>query len=180
MKSKNYYYLKVRKSTLTIVALILTLSLAVGLFINLRGFFGQETIITPLGEGITPTPTGIPAEEARKPLPNIGIASWYGTGEDECLGCRKFYDENGLYYLMSNKERLDDDKLTVAHKTLPLGTKVKFLRDEGDGSGLVVTVTVTDRGPYVEGRSWDFSKAVWSRLGGAGGGEMVVRWEVVE
>ena len=128
----------------------------------------------------TPTPTGIPAEEARKPLPNTGVASWYGTGENECLKCNKYYDEDGLYYIMANGERLDDNRLTVAHKTIPLGTKIKFLRDEGDGSGLVVEAVVADRGPYVAGISWDFSKAVWSRLGGGGGGRMVVRWEVVE
>ena len=178
MKSKNFHYLKIDKSILARVALILALFLIIGGFIYLKGFFGQEILITPTGEGITPTVA--PTEKPRKRFTNTGMASWYGTGENECLKCPKYYDENGVYYLMSNRERLDDDKLTVAHKTIPLGTKIKFLNDRGDGSGHTVVATVKDRGPYVEGRSWDFSKAVWSRLGGGGKGEMVVRWEVVE
>ena len=166
MKSKNYHYLKIRKSTLIIVALILTLSLATGLFTNLRGFFGQETIITPLGEGITPTPTGIPAEEARKPLPNTAYASYY------CEGFEGNHTASGSVYKC--------DGLTFAHKTMKFGTKVKFLRDEGGGQGRVVTATCTDRGPFIAGREFDLSKAVFERLGRLSEGVIEVRWEVVE
>ena len=174
-KTKHYFYLGFRKSTIATLALILFL-LGLGVFILVVRKNNQgRNLISPVTE-TAPTPT----ERPRKRFTNTGMASWYGTGENECLKCPKYYDENGVYYLMSNRERLDDDKLTVAHKTIPLGTKIKFLNDRGDGSGHTVVATVKDRGPYVKGRSWDFSKAVWSRLGGGGKGEMVVRWEVVE
>jgi len=175
-KSKYFYYLGIKKSTL-IVALILALIIIGGLFI-FRGLAGQRTILTPVGEGITPT--GIPAEKARKPFPNTAVVTWYGTGENECLGCQKYYDENGLYYLMRNGERLNDNEPTVAHRTLPLGTKVKFLRDEGDGSGFVAEAIVTDRGPFIEGKTFDLSKAVFERLAPLSKGSIVVRWEIVE
>ena len=177
-KSKHYIYFGFRKSSLVTVSIILALLV---LAAATQGFGGQQKVLSPVGEGISPTATPTKAPKTvKKPFPYTATASWYGTGPHECLGCRKHYDENGLYYLMSNKERLDDERLTVAHKTLPLGTKVKFLRDEGDGQGWIVTATVTDRGPVTKGRDFDFTKAVWNRLGGSKKATMTVRWEVVK
>lgn len=44
-------------------------------------------------------------------------------------------------------------KFGVANKTLPCGTKVKFIY-----AGHRVTATVDDRGPYVAGRTWDLGQ----------------------
>src|SRR5690554_3685987 len=44
---------------------------------------------------------------------------------------------------------------TAAHKTLPFGTKVRVTNLKNDES---VIVTITDRGPFVRGRSLDLSK----------------------
>src|SRR5262247_3003407 len=60
---------------------------------------------------------------------------------------------------------LDDNAMTAAHKSLPFGTKVKVTNKK---SGDAVTVTITDRGPYVKGRCIDLSKAGASALGFAG------------
>lgn len=163
-KSKYFYYLGVRKSTALLVALTLALSFIVGLFI--RGIFGQEVLLTPLGEGITPTPTGIPAEEARKPFANTSYASYY------CEGFEGNYTASGSVY--------NCDGMTFAHKTMKFGTKVKFLRDEGGGQGRIVTAVCTDRGPFIAGREFDFSRAVFERLGNLSEGVIKVRWEVVE
>lgn len=54
----------------------------------------------------------------------------------------------------------DPKKLTAAHKTLPLGTKL--LVEHKDKS---VKVTVTDRGPYIEGREIDLSRAAAKEIG---------------
>jgi rare lipoprotein A len=59
----------------------------------------------------------------------------------------------------------DDKALTAAHKSLPFGSKVKVTNKK---SGDTVTVTITDRGPYVKGRCIDLSKAGASALGFAG------------
>src|SRR5262249_48306197 len=56
---------------------------------------------------------------------------------------------------------LDDDAMTAAHKSLPFGSKVKVTNKK---SGDAVTVTITDRGPYVKGRCIDLSKAGASAL----------------
>jgi rare lipoprotein A len=57
---------------------------------------------------------------------------------------------------------LDDNVMTAAHKSLPFGSKVKVTNKK---SGDAVTVTITDRGPYVKGRCIDLSKAGASALG---------------
>ena len=60
---------------------------------------------------------------------------------------------------------LNDNAMTAAHKSLPFGSKVKGTNKK---SGHAVTVTITDRGPYVKGRCIDLSKAGADALGFAG------------
>jgi rare lipoprotein A len=60
---------------------------------------------------------------------------------------------------------LDDNALTAAHKSLPFGSIVKVTNKQ---NGHAVTVTITDRGPYVKGRCIDLSKAGAGALGFAG------------
>ena len=60
---------------------------------------------------------------------------------------------------------LNDNALTAAHKSLPFGTKVKVTNKKNGNS---VTVTITDRGPYVRGRCIDVTKAGARALGIAG------------
>ncbi len=60
---------------------------------------------------------------------------------------------------------LNDDVMTAAHKSLPFGSKVKVTNKK---NGHAVTVTITDRGPYVKGRCIDLSKAGADALGFAG------------
>ena len=50
----------------------------------------------------------------------------------------------------------------VAHRTLPCGTKVTF---KNPANGRIVTAPVIDRGPYVDGRTWDLSGALCQALG---------------
>jgi rare lipoprotein A len=60
-----------------------------------------------------------------------------------------------------------EPKLPAAslHKSLPFGSKVKVTNKK---NGHAVTVTITDRGPYVKGRCIDLSKAGAGALGFAG------------
>jgi rare lipoprotein A len=71
-----------------------------------------------------------------------GIASWY-AGE--------FQGE-----LTANGEIFDTNEISAAHKTLPFGTIVRVTNME---NGRHVDVRINDRGPYVEGRIIDLSKA---------------------
>ncbi len=59
-------------------------------------------------------------------------------------------------------EPYDPDQLTAAHKTLPLGTRVKVTNVRNHRS---VTVTINDRGPTPAGRILDLSPRAANALG---------------
>jgi rare lipoprotein A len=56
----------------------------------------------------------------------------------------------------------DAYKNTVAHRTLPLGTKVRLVNPE---NGRTAVGRVTDRGPFIRGRDLDVSLALAKKLG---------------
>jgi len=78
----------------------------------------------------------------------VGIASWYG---DEHAGRP-----------MANGRIYDPNLLTAAHRSLPLGTRIRVTLIK---SGHSVIVTVTDRGPYVRRRFIDLSRGAAEELG---------------
>lgn len=59
-------------------------------------------------------------------------------------------------------KRFDQNALTAAHPTLPLGTKAKVTNLE---TGKSADVTINDRGPYAKGRDIDVSKAAAVKIG---------------
>lgn len=73
-------------------------------------------------------------------------------------------------------EKLNDSKLTAAHKTLKLGTKVKVTNLKNKKS---VIVKITDRGPYVKKRIIDLSQAAAKELGMLKSGLARVKVEVL-
>jgi rare lipoprotein A len=91
---------------------------------------------------------------------SIGHASWYGPG---FAGKRT-----------ASGEVFDDAKLTAAHKSLPLGTKVKVTNLE---NGRSVRVEINDRGPFVGNRLIDLSRAAAHALGMVENGVVRVRIE---
>jgi len=66
-------------------------------------------------------------------------------------------------------------KMTAAHRTLPFGTVVRVRNLD---SGREADVTINDRGPFVEGRILDLSRAAAEKLGAVGPGVIPVRLEV--
>lgn len=93
---------------------------------------------------------------------SFGIASWYGPG---FKGQRT-----------ASGEKFDPKGLTAAHPTLPFGTLVEVSRPDRKKS---VVVVVTDRGPYVAGRSIDLSRAAARRLHMSYLGAVPVRMQIV-
>ena len=93
----------------------------------------------------------------------FGTASFYGTefhGRPTASG--EIYSQN---------------KLTAAHKTLPLGTVVKVTNAQNNKS---VFVKVNDRGPFVKGRVIDVSTKAADLLGFRNKGTTYVKIEIVE
>jgi rare lipoprotein A len=93
----------------------------------------------------------------------VGLASWYGGS----LHGRR----------TASGERFDQHGLTAAHRSLPLGTRVRVTHLE---SGRSVIVTITDRGPYVRGRIIDLSRGAARRLGIDRAGTARVRIETID
>jgi nucleoid-associated protein YgaU len=98
---------------------------------------GQKLIINP------PPPHAEPPRLAAEVT-----ASWYGG--------------NHHNKVMASGERFDMHKNTLAHKTLPLGTKVRLVNPD---NGRFAEGVVTDRGPYISGRDVDVSYGMAKKLG---------------
>jgi rare lipoprotein A len=58
-------------------------------------------------------------------------------------------------------ERFDPEALTAAHKTLPFNSRVRVTNP---ANGKSVIVRINDRGPYVDGRCLDLSRAAFRSI----------------
>jgi rare lipoprotein A len=58
-------------------------------------------------------------------------------------------------------ERFDPEALTAAHKTLPFNTRVRVTNP---ANGKSVIVRINDRGPYIDGRCLDLSRAAFRAI----------------
>jgi rare lipoprotein A len=92
-------------------------------------------------------------------------------------GKASFYADKFEGVQTASGEKYKRKKLTAAHKTLPFGTKVKVTNLQNNKS---VEVTINDRGPYVEGRILDVSKAAADKLGFLNQGIAEVQVEVID
>jgi len=82
-----------------------------------------------------------PVEKEKANHKEVGKASWYGPGLQG--------------HETSSGEKFDQNALTAAHPSLPMGTKAEVTNLE---NGKTVEVTINDRGPDVKGRVIDLSK----------------------
>ncbi len=102
------------------------------------------------------------------PAPRIGdtetgFASWYGAP----------YHGRAT----SSGEIYDQEQLTAAHRSLPFQTWVEVTNLD---NGKRVTVRITDRGPFVDGRIIDLSLAAAREIDMVRSGIARVRLKVVE
>lgn len=118
--------------------------------------------IPPAPQRTRPNP-----EAARQALKaadgETGIASWYG------------YPYHGRP--AADGEIYDMEKLTAAHRTLPFGTWVRVTNLQ---NGKTVDVRITDRGPFIDGRIIDLSKAGARAIGMLGPGTARVRLNIMK
>ena len=74
-------------------------------------------------------------------------------------------------------KRFSNRAMTAAHRTLPIGTRLKLTNLSNNRS---VVVTVTDRGPFVEGREISVTRRAAQELGFVKQGLARVRIEQVQ
>jgi len=104
-----------------------------------------------------PSPSAHPAA-----FTQVGLASWYGSAH--------------AGHPTASGELFDPGAMTAAHRTLPLGVRVRVTNIE---SGQSVTVRINDRGPYDTSRIIDLSRAAADALGFRASGVARVRIERV-
>ena len=97
--------------------------------------------------GTAPPPV-VKAKPSAKHRFQVGVASWYGE---------KFQGRK-----TAGGERFDMNGMTCAHRSLPLGT---WLRVTNLKNHRTAYVRVNDRGPVLEGRIVDLSRAAARTLG---------------
>ncbi|MET7706184.1 septal ring lytic transglycosylase RlpA family protein [Micromonospora sp. NPDC005413] len=84
-----------------------------------------------------------------------------------------FYSEGQL---TANGESFNPSALTAAHKTLPFNTKVRVTNP---ANGKSVVVRINDRGPFIDGRCLDLSRAAFATIASVDVGALNVRYEVL-
>jgi rare lipoprotein A len=118
----------------------------------------------------TPAPPGGVSEEDlnfiathRPILTQTGLATWYTA---PYKGRRA-----------ANGQVFDDEAMTAAHRTLPMGTLIMATNLE---TGQSAAMRITDRGPFVEGRILDMTMASAKATGVYRAGLARVRIDVYE
>lgn len=81
-------------------------------------------------------------------LIQCGTASWYQDGSQTATG-----------------ESFNPDGLTAAHRSLPYGSKVKVVLQDGKSKGTAeVIVRINDNGPFVGGRIIDLTRGAFQEI----------------
>jgi len=112
----------------------------------------------------------------------LGACSWIPKGEAQFdvgireRGVASWYGEQFHGRQAANGEIFDMDALTAAHRTMPLGSIVRVVNL---ANGKHLHVRITDRGPYVNGRILDLSRAAAVRLGMEHDGTAHVQIDIV-
>lgn len=117
----------------------------------------QGQVVAPAQE----EQVGVADEEAAKHVGD-GEASYYGK---ELAGNRT-----------ANGERFNPSALTAAHRTLPLGSKLRVINK---ANGKSVVVRINDRGPFTKHRLIDVSFAAAQEIGMIRSGKANVRLELL-
>ncbi len=140
--------------------------------------------LASLAAGCAPTTAATPAiaDPPSSPAEPVGAASQ--TDEQRVrpldgpqLGQASYYGPDFTGRRMANGRRFDPRSTSVAHRTLPFGTKVVVTHL---GNGRSAAATVEDRGPFVRGRIIDLSPRLAEHLGMVAQGVAPVRVTPVE
>lgn len=130
----------------------------------MKSFLVLMLLMLPLAQPVSQESPSVPEESSSaKGILQEGYASWYGW---------KFHGRK-----TASGEIFDMGKLTAAHPTLPFGT---ILRVTNTANNESVEVKINDRGPFVEGRIIDLSKAAADAIGMSGSGVAWVRLELMK
>lgn len=120
------------------------------------------TLLLAIGCSVPPSKVRVPQPSTVR-LSQTGVASWYGPGfHGKATASGDVYNQNDL---------------TAAHQTLPLGSRVMVTNL---GNGRAAEVTINDRGPFAKGRIIDLSYSAAQLIDMIGPGTAWVRIDVLD
>ncbi|OZC04630.1 hypothetical protein BSZ36_06865 [Rubricoccus marinus] len=101
-----------------------------------------------------------------------------GVEEGEVIGTGRasYYGQELAGNRTASGERFDPSELTAAHRTLPLGSRVRVTNER---TGASVIVRVNDRGPFADDRVLDVSESAAREIGMIRRGTARVRMELL-
>jgi rare lipoprotein A len=100
-----------------------------------------------------------------------------GFAQQVETGMASFYNDKLQGRLTASGEVYDTINMTAAHRSLPFFTKIKVTNIDNKKSVIVI---INDRGPFVEQRIVDLSKAAAKELNFIEKGLVKVQLEVVD
>jgi rare lipoprotein A len=103
---------------------------------------------------LLPTAFSLGTEPSRGPSACPALASTVAPAPRHTIGNASWYGSQFANRPTASGQLFDPEKLTAAHRKLPLGTKVVVTNLH---NGRSVLVTITDRGPYWTNRDIDVS-----------------------
>lgn len=115
----------------------------------------------PTGKDARLTPAQAPRSVPRVSHGKV-VASWYGSAHHNKR--------------TASGKRFDMHRNTLAHKTLPLGIRVRLINP---ANGRSAEGIVNDRGPYIKGRQVDVSYAMARQLGFVEKGVVKLKMETI-
>ncbi|GIG88949.1 hypothetical protein Pen02_38850 [Plantactinospora endophytica] len=149
---------------------------------------GGPVTTSPTPDALPPSPTRSPERASRastrpspsqtrrstaKPATKRPVASPTSRVVETGSCGASYYDQGQV---TANGEAFDPNALTAAHKTLPFDTRVRVTNPD---NGRSVVVRINDRGPFVEGRCIDLSRAGFEAIASLSLGAIDVRYEVL-
>jgi rare lipoprotein A len=113
-------------------------------------FVFAQIAAQPVAPAVLPATPIQPRRPVGRPITvsHLVTASWYGPGF--------------VGHKTTSGDIFDPKALTGASKTLPIGSVVKVTNPQ---NGKSVKVKISDRGPFVVGRSLDLSRRAAERIG---------------
>lgn len=106
----------------------------------------------------------------------LTLACGRESGEAE-QGKASYYGKGFEGRETTNGEIFTNNKMTAAHKTLPIGTIVRVTNLENGNS---VDVRINDRGPFIKGRIIDLTEKAFGKIADKNLGTVDVSVQVLE
>lgn len=142
--------------------------------IGSRSAGGSPSLPSPIASPASVRKTQAPSRSKPRTATPQPTATNSSAPAVETGSCGASYYSEGQ--LTASGEPFDPSAMTAAHKTLPFDTRVRVTNP---ATGTSVTVRINDRGPFVEGRCIDLSRAAFAEIAPLSAGHVEVRYEVL-